>query len=325
MTTSLTLPPSLIDQSIQTDPRLQSPHSRRQYSANLRKFEAWRADRPMTKLLVETYAAELQQQDLAPSTINQKLAAVRWWARKVIDLAHENLPTDEADTIAKQAARVLTIQDVKGKRPQRGRQLKSSELVALIQTCLQDPTPAGKRDAALFWCASTTGLRREELASITLENIKHLEEMDEETGEISHHAEISVIGKGNKANTAYLWHETYTALNAWLDIRGDEPGHVFCPINKSGAPLITSGLSGEALRNILNKRIAQAGIDHLTWHDFRRTLTGDLLNAKNDLVTVQKLLGHASPTTTAMYDRRPAALRKDAIKNLRMPKIGEIA
>jgi len=322
MTKFLALPPTIIDQAIRKDPHLKSAHSRRQYSANLRKFEAWRGDRQMTKLLVETYLTELQEQGLAPSTINQKLASVRWWARKVIDIAYETLPGDQADLISKQAARILTIKVVSGSRPQRGRHLKSSELVALINACHADPSPAGKRDAALFFCAWTTGLRRAELGAIKLQDINPQEETGEGGG-ITHFAEIKIIGKGDKFRLAYLVEQAYTAVNAWLLVRGDTPGFVFCPIHKSGEPLHERGLSGEALRKIALKRSKASNLKkHLTWHDLRRTLAGNLLTNKNDLVTVQKLLGHASPTTTSRYDRRPEAQRLEAVRSLKMPKIG---
>ncbi|ACB54579.1 phage integrase (plasmid) [Crocosphaera subtropica ATCC 51142] len=35
-----------------------------------------------------------------------------------------------------------------------------------------------------------------------------------------------------------------------------------------------------------------------------------------DIVTVQKLAGHASPVTTAKYDRRGEAVKRKAVHNL---------
>jgi len=55
------------------------------------------------------------------------------------------------------------------------------------------------------------------------------------------------------------------------------------------------------------------------WSDFRRTFAGNLLDNGNDLVTVQKLMGHASPTTTANYDRRGEEVRRKASKTLHVP------
>ena len=51
-----------ISRELERDPHLASPHSKRTYSGALADFEAWRAGRPMTKMLVEEYAAYLQQQ-----------------------------------------------------------------------------------------------------------------------------------------------------------------------------------------------------------------------------------------------------------------------
>jgi hypothetical protein len=47
----------------------------------------------------------------------------------------------------------------------------------------------------------------------------------------------------------------------------------------------------------------RAGVAAFSPPDCRRTLAGDLLDAGVDLATVQAMLGHASPATTARYDR----------------------
>ena len=61
-------------------------------------------------------------------------------------------------------------------------------------------------------------------------------------------------------------------------------------------------LTPDALVKILEKSRLQAGLEHLSWHDFRRTYISDLIN-QYDLVTAQKIIGHSSTSITAKYDR----------------------
>jgi len=314
MTNSLTLPNTIMMQAINNDPHLLSPHSKRQYKSNLRDFEAYRAGRDMTKTLVEAYAAELQREGLAPATINQKLATIRWWARKIVDLAFDYAP-DQAEIISKQAARVLTVEDVKGTRDKKGRHIPQSELIALLKACVRDKTKSGKRDAALIALAWSTGMRRDEIAGLKLSDIVLTE----------YGAKIKVIGKGNKFRPIPIMDGGLKALQSWLLIRGDQPGYVFCRIYKNDNLPKRFGhpLSGEALRKILDARIMEANIQPMTWHDFRRTFAGNLLDDKADIRTVQTLMGHSDPKTTAEYDRRGERVKVAALKSLYIPTIGE--
>ena len=54
----------------------------------------------------------------------------------------------------------------------------------------------------------------------------------------------------------------------------------------------------------------------------RRTCSGDILAAGHDLAIAQQLAGHASPTTTARYDRRGGRARARATADLRFPLPG---
>ena len=126
----------------------------------------------MTKVLVEGYAAELEQAGRSPTTINRKLAAVRWWARRLADLAEDDLamPSELKREIVKQATRVAAVGDVRGQRAPKGRHLAAGELMALLEVCVREGSPGGVRDAAVIAVAWATGLRRSELAGLRRED-----------------------------------------------------------------------------------------------------------------------------------------------------------
>jgi integrase/recombinase XerC len=299
-------PQTLIEALLDNDPRLISRHTTRQYKSGLLGFETWRAGRPITKTLVEEYAASLQTGGKAPNTINQRLAAIRWYARKIADLAIE----DHIE-LARHAARVATVRDVKGERPERGRHIEQGELSALMEACMNDKSPAGIRDAAIIALAWSTGLRRDEISRIKLADLV--------ANKTENSMDLAILGKGQKVRTAYVNDGGLAALLDWLELRGNDPGSLFVEVNK-GRKITGGKLSGEALRKMLDKRSAQAELSKpITWHDFRRTFAGNLWDAKIDGVTIQKLMGHASQNQTAKYDRRPEATRRAAVKVLHVP------
>jgi integrase len=115
----------------------------------------------------------------------------------------------------------------------------------------------------------------------------------------------------------YLSLEACQYLERWLDARGRYQGALLCAVQKGGRIEIRY-LSSDSVLKMLRKRAKQAGMEAFSPHDFRRTFCGDLLDAGVDLVTVQKLAGHASPLTTSKYDRRGEEVKRQAVQNLRL-------
>ncbi len=198
--------------------------------------------------------------------------------------------------------RARAVEAVKGHTLPAGRDLGAGERGALFDVCASDPKPAGARDAALLACADA-GLRRAEIARLDLADHDGQENR------------LTVHGKGNKDRLVPLNDGQQRAIQDWLVNRGLEPGPLLWPVNKGGK-LTNRRMTSQAIYNVMHKRGAQAGVSDFSPHDFRRTLVGDLLDAGADIATVQKIMGHASPTTTARYDRRPEAAKQKAA-NLR--------
>jgi len=309
MTNQLTTPQPLpYAAEIERDPRLNSTHTRRAYRAALGKFESFRAGRVLTVSLVEEYLVTLQRDGLKPSSVNHALATIRWWARRVSKLAGEYASPEDARRIAELAAHVSNIEDLKGYTVSPGRHMDESEIVALLQACTTDRSPAGRRDAAILAVAYATGARIHEIKGLTVEDITY-------TDESPPSADLLIKGKGEKERVAYLYNGALQALDLWINARGVTHGPLFNPIQKGGKVIASSEISLEGLRKILAKRVKQAAISKkLTWHDFRRTYIGRLLDSGADIATAQELAGHADPKTTAAYDRRPERRKREAVQ-----------
>ncbi len=319
MSNGLQIPsPNMMDRveyELRRDPRLKSERTFAGYLNDLQRFNVWRGSRPITKLLVEEYATRLQGADLAPNSINRALAAIRWWARKLVDLAHEDGSLDQArrEAIIAQAARVAQVEDVRGKREKPGRWIASAEEQAILDVCARDRlkdgrrSPAGVRDATIFTLAWNTGLRRSEIVGLRVDDL---------TQAHGKWWQVLVRGKGDKERQVPLYGETMRRLREWLSVRGRWDGPLFCAINRGGH-MAHKGMSDEALAKMLKKRILQAGlVRSATWHDFRRTFASNLFDQGADIVTIQGMLGHASPATTSSYDRRDGRAKERAIEKL---------
>jgi site-specific recombinase XerD len=197
--------------------------------------------------------------------------------------------------------KAASVESIRGETLPSGRALSSGELAGLLNTC--EAMPLDVRDAAIFSLLYGCGLRRAELVALNMADYKQEEK------------ELVVRGKGNKQRAVPLGHAV-PAINDWLTIRGEEEGPLFWGLgNRNRGQRLTD----QAVYNMLRKRAKLAGVKNLSPHDFRRTFVGDLLDAGADIVTVQKMAGHASPTTTSRYDRRDQKARRKAASLLHIP------
>jgi integrase len=202
--------------------------------------------------------------------------------------------------------RAVAVENVRAKRQPKGKAVSPEELEALFRVCSEDRSPAGRRDAAMFAVLCGGGLRRAELCGLDLADF------DPEDYSLTVRA-----GKGRRDRTVYLPESVCDHVKAWVEIREDEPGPLFCPVRSTGEVPITR-LRGETLWYILGKRQKQAGLEGVTPHGFRRAYVSGLLAAGVDLLTVQELVGHADAVTTARYDDRGTGPRREAAHALRL-------
>ncbi|WP_067186724.1 tyrosine-type recombinase/integrase [Microtetraspora niveoalba] len=239
----------------------------------------------------------MREQGWSPSHVNKHLVALR---RVLKEAWRLGLMTSE------DYQRAADLPAYKHTRVPAGGHVPPEVMGAALAACDGDDSPTGRRDAAILAVLYSTGCRRAELAGLSLADFD------------SASRSLRVRGKGDKERLVYLTAPAVARLELWLSVRGGEAGPLFCGINKAGR-LRRTHMSGQAVSDIVARRLTDAGAAKRTPHDFRRTFIGELLDAGVDLATTQALVGHASPATTARYDRRPERRRREAVDRLSMP------
>jgi site-specific recombinase XerD len=262
-----------------------------------------------------------------PATANKILSALRRTLKQAWLLGK---------LTAEEYSRAIELKPVTGETLPAGRELSPDEILALMNACQDDNTPAGIRDAAIIGIMYVAGLRRDEVVRLSVSDF------DTETGMLGVH------GKHSKRRTAYIANGAADALNDWIAIRGSQAGALFVEVNKSGKVLIEresrvvkpfkkiggvdvankkagqtiyrgGALTSQAVYNMVYKRAEQAGIKNFSPHDLRRTFISHLLDKGADIATVSKMAGHANIQTTARYDRRPEEAKRKVAGLLDVP------
>jgi len=69
-------------------------------------------------------------------------------------------------------------------------------------------------------------------------------------------------------------------------------------------------------RRVFKPALKKAGIEGFTWHTLRHTFASRLVMKRNDLRTVQELMGHKKIEMTLRYSHLSPAHKMDAVQTL---------
>jgi len=262
---------------------LPSPHSRRVYGKALDEFRLWAveaAPEGFTKAAVQRYRAHLEALDLAASTINVRLTAVR----KLAQEAAENgwLDRDLASGIGRVKGRPL-----KGRRL--GNWLTREQASELLNDCGGDGLKA-LRDKALLCVLVGCGLRRAEAAGLTIEHLQQRE---------GRWVIVDLIGKRGRVRSVPMPAWAKAALDRWISKAAISGGAVFRAIDQAGR-IAGQGMTAQAIFLIVQGYADRMGL-HFAPHDLRRTFAKLAHRGGGALEQIQLSLGHDSILTTEKY------------------------
>jgi integrase/recombinase XerD len=131
---------------------------------------------------------------------------------------------------------------------------------------------------------------------------------------------LRIVGKGDKEGFAVFGELEAIALSEWMLTRrviALETPRLLGRVHADGGLAAPPGLTTSALAHLCKLVSVETQTVPFTPHDCRRTFCTRLLAAGVDLTTVQRLMRHEDPKTTARYDKRTleldAAARRKAM------------
>ena len=221
------------------------------------------------------YLRKLQQENLQPSSVTRKLAAIRSFFQYMLRERH--LKVDPS----------VTIDSLK--TPQRLPKVLSEKDISRLLEQPGATTPAKLRDKAMLELLYATGVRVSELVSLKLGDLN----MDM--------GYIRCFGKGSKERIVPMGGSAQKALLDYLDrarpkiVRRAVEDTLF--LNHHGRKMTRQGFW-----QIIQAAARRVDIKTLvTPHMLRHSFATHLLDHGADLRSVQEMLGHADISTTQIY------------------------
>jgi site-specific recombinase XerD len=261
-----------------------SPITRRVYNLGLDEFFKWYGQEPrpgFTKATVAAWRVALEARGLGAVSINVRITAVR---KLAVEAADNGLLAPEI------ASGITRVKGVASKGVRLGNWLT----VRQAQTLLNAPdatTPKGLRDRAILAVLLGCGLRRSEVAALT---IGHVQQRDGRS------CIVDLVGKHGRVRTVPMPTWVKVAIDAWTTATGITEGHVFRVVNRGGQ-VQSAALSEKVVWQLLRPYAQVAGVPGIAPHDCRRTCAKLCRAAGAELEQIQLLLGHASVQTTERY------------------------
>ena len=272
---------------------INNPRTRRAYEGDVKDFTAFVGiERPeefrtVTRPHVIAWRKTLEQRQLSAATIRRKLSA--------LSSLFEHLCENNA----------VLHNPVDGvKRPSEGANEGKTPAIGDGQARKLLDAPAagtikGRRDRAILSVFLYHGLRCEELCRLKIRDVQ-------ERRGVKH---LRVHGKRDKIRFVPAHPAALERIADYLEAAGhgeDADGPLFRPVRNAAGVLDKPLTSSGVYVSVVKKYAALAGIasEGFCVHSLRTTAATNALEHEADIAIVQQWLGHASISTTRLYDKR---------------------
>lgn len=252
-----------------------SEHTLRAYRSDLETFASMNAGlepSAIERVHVRSFIADIQKAGAASrATVLRRVSALRSFVKFL------------RSSGALKGNPLLGVPLPKRQRPL-PKFLSESEMAALLSPELGTEGWT-KRDRALIELIYSSGLRRAEIASLSVGDVDFIE------------GTVRVFGKGSKERVVPVGKTALGVLREYLRDRGMPPAGEALFTNQGGKRLSADGVAFVFGRWVKRTSVLKKVSPHVLRHSFAT----HMLNHGCDIRAVQDMLGHASLQTTQIY------------------------
>lgn len=234
------------------------------------------------------------------STLNQRLACIHTFFR-FVQMSYPE--------VLEQSQQILSIPFRKKPVPAVG--YLNSDDIKILLSQPDRHTRNGRRDLTLLSLLYDSGARVQELADLTVASVR-----------LEAPAQVTLLGKGNRAHVVPLMKNTVQLLQGYLaENQLDLPHKLQYPLftNQRNEKLTRAGIC-----YILKKYAALANKSHehfpdpksITPHILRHSKAMHLLEAGVNIIYIRDILGHVDVSTTEVYARANMAMKQAALEKI---------
>ena len=269
------------------DERNLSPHTKRNYLADLRQFREFLEESGLEPsagpgridaMMIRSFLGSLYRQKAKRTTVSRKVAALRSFFNFLV--RQGRIRKSPAETV--QSPRTEKHLPVS---------LSVDEMFSLLSVDFGSGA-AGARDRAILELLYSSGVRVGELKGLNLGDVD------------AGRGIMKVRGKGKKERIVPVGAPALNALSAYLLKRGElmkgraeKDREALLFVSRLG-----TRLTERSVARLLEKYVRASGVQKKVGpHKMRHSFATHLLDAGADLRTIQELLGHESLSTTQKY------------------------
>lgn len=232
------------------------------------------------------------------STVNQRLACIHAFFR-YIQIDHPELMLE--------CQKILCIQF--RRKPLPTVRYLNAEDMQLLLSQPDCSTRAGRRDLTLLSLLYDTGGRAQELADLTVSSLR-----------LEPPAQVTLVGKGNKARVVPLMNSTVQLLDGYLrENRLNTPQALQYPVffNQRKEALSRAGIGYVLNKYACMARVQQPRLpEKITPHVLRHSKAMHLLEAGVNIVYIRDILGHVDVSTTEIYAKANLEMKRAALEKV---------